>query len=887
MSSKLDNTEIEDKANSLLNDTLSELFRSKNFKMIKHESGRREIGIDFFYQIVDREESVDEFIFLNQNKGKNAVVKSKKNADVISYPLTSLRHPISWYNKISEPFVFTLCDIVSNKIYYYFIQNDDTILNRIREQKNKKVKSFQIYIPKDNILNEENFDKFLDEISTAKIKQIEKLHGNLFESHKSDYSIFKKETEGLHTIDKLNYIIEKFECIKVIPKNILSEILYHTFGENTYLNDMSISTNNEEFYNTIKDFDVNRRRKTYKILSGHTFVDKQEEKIKSIVSFFRINAIEHIYFRGRILKEGNRFCIHNLFLSGTCNCERCTFERLDIRKTENLLKLNRPEYSSYEKLRKAYTSFLFGNVEQSIDIYRNENKNKNPITYLIAKLNLLELKQLSESSFYFDDEIKKKFKDIDDKSEEKFILDKAQHFLDIYKTLKDFRFVYRNIVYIDNLLFELQKTWLRDRKGGWTSNTQLLELQSNFLRIHNFFKFNFVLLNQYNEYEQLCRKILEGILIIYTLRNPDYEKYEFDFKILEMWMFYVKSEDAAFLLNKYEIKSIKIQSSNLILGQFKIYIDNLIKSVNNLKRNKDKYRLVQKISNIIQNIVIIISKVEIDKESLNILFSKLLKFIKINKIERLSLVSDLMKVVSEKEDIISKENLFELIKLGVDDNVRISNFSFLAKLYFEKATSEEIIDIIKGINDVSNIEDIDFSKKDNYFKYWYGLSFLDDELQNTIKQKVCKELENNFNSELYSTAVVLDTIVPRLGDQLLEKFIEGIPNLSKERDAFGSPENYRLDQAINIFFKLGFSLKKLEKYIDYNVSSKKNYYDWLVHLDTFDYSKFNPYWLIGNNLKYYINTFKKSKPLLDYLKEYLKSDYDNEIGKFYLENLVD
>lgn len=69
---------------------------------------------------------------------------------------------------------------------------------------------------------------------------------------------------------------------------------------------------------------------------------------------------------------------------------------------------------------------MFGDVKNSIDIlldiYKNEDKNEKPVTYLTAKLNLLELKQLSENSFHFDDDIKKKLFDIEDKSEENSFL---------------------------------------------------------------------------------------------------------------------------------------------------------------------------------------------------------------------------------------------------------------------------------------------------------------------------------------------------------------------------------------------------------------------------------------------------------------------------------
>lgn len=121
--------------------------------------------------------------------------------------------------------------------------------------------------------------------------------------------------------------------------------MYYTFGEGTYVGDMSISTDNEDFYNFIKSIKANRRKKSYGVPINIKLIENQEDKLKLIISFFTANAIKHIFFRGRRLEEGNRFCIHNLFISGTCNCERCTFERLDIKKTEYLLKQDKSNYS--------------------------------------------------------------------------------------------------------------------------------------------------------------------------------------------------------------------------------------------------------------------------------------------------------------------------------------------------------------------------------------------------------------------------------------------------------------------------------------------------------------------------------------------------------------
>ncbi|WP_312390930.1 hypothetical protein [Chryseobacterium sp.] len=63
MPPKLHNDEIERQANNLLNDTISELFRDKNYKLVDNESGKREIWTGFYYQVVDRETLIDEYFY--------------------------------------------------------------------------------------------------------------------------------------------------------------------------------------------------------------------------------------------------------------------------------------------------------------------------------------------------------------------------------------------------------------------------------------------------------------------------------------------------------------------------------------------------------------------------------------------------------------------------------------------------------------------------------------------------------------------------------------------------------------------------------------------------------------------------------------------------------
>ena len=67
---KYTNTELEEKANSLLNNVLLEVFAKNNKIIGKHPSKlSHEIGIDYFYEIRDRTTGESLNVVFNQNKG--------------------------------------------------------------------------------------------------------------------------------------------------------------------------------------------------------------------------------------------------------------------------------------------------------------------------------------------------------------------------------------------------------------------------------------------------------------------------------------------------------------------------------------------------------------------------------------------------------------------------------------------------------------------------------------------------------------------------------------------------------------------------------------------------------------------------------------------------
>lgn len=114
-------TEIEEKANRLLNEMLSEMFAQNNKIIGEHPSKQNhEVGIDHFFEIRDRESKEFLNLMLNQNKGSDGIniIKTKSHPEFgkISFQL-KLRHAKYFTRELNHPLFFTLCDISTNRIY--------------------------------------------------------------------------------------------------------------------------------------------------------------------------------------------------------------------------------------------------------------------------------------------------------------------------------------------------------------------------------------------------------------------------------------------------------------------------------------------------------------------------------------------------------------------------------------------------------------------------------------------------------------------------------------------------------------------------------------------------------------------------------------------------
>ncbi|UUF15714.1 MULTISPECIES: DUF4365 domain-containing protein [Flavobacterium] len=899
------NDEIQIEADSKLELKLMKLFRESGLEYKQHESDqKKEKGIDFYCHVYHRENQTQLFFFETQNKGTNTpikVIKSESHPEKgkISFQL-ELRHAKQYYYELTEPLLFMYSDITSDTTYWYAIQLDASIEDKISlkeselkeselKKSNTKKPTIQIYIPSENLLNSENFSRFTKEIHFSRLQQNHK--GILPLQTKADYKFIKDKIKDKDIIDKAIFSIDLFEGMNVIPTNIISQLYpFKETSTKTYIFETDLKTDNEDFFDLMDSITLDGA----KLISNRYNNDELvSEKLEKIIRFFTVNCIDHVHWAGSSEKPNRRVCIHKLFKGKPCDCERCNYDKLNFIKAQTLLQNDSDQYTLHEKLRRAYTSYSMGNFNESIKLLKlvdkEATKNKKIIFSTIARYNLIQLRKIISTTYFHKDRtsLLEILKNINLEIKEADIQLNAPHFYDLYKWIKDDSFFDRAFANIDNKLEEIKRISFNDKYGVQHSNNHSYNLLVSFLRLYYFLEFNLIIYNTFDEYKQLTTKVLEASLALYSLKNPNTSKYKkFTSTILDMWMFNINYDKGIHLLTKYNIKKINVENKEKTFSSLNSYLENLNNSIT-IVNNEENETLQDTSEIVIANLGLIISRIKFSEPQINELVSKLLLILANFNLRTIIPFGALYQLLLGHKKI-NNNNIKKLIFLLREHNGEYSSvFSYAIKYYSENSSPNEIEKLVYEIVETEVInEEIIFSKDNKLDSIGYAISFLNSDLKKSIKNIIINRLKENFDPEFYSVCAIHNLI--DFEKDLLDKFAKTVPDVTKrdpERYFINSNQNFRLGKLINLMYKYNQPFSDEIKLLS-NFTFQKDYYDWLMDLDGFDYSKFNQYWILEYQTKFYFKAFKKSKILKKQIKKALKKDYIEGVAKIYFNSLV-
>jgi len=491
-----------------------------------------------------------------------------------------------------------------------------------------------------------------------------------------------------------------------------------------------------------------------------------------------------------------------------------------------------------------------------------------PDALLVENLKTVRNKFESDSTvFYNDPKLTKWLK------EGYFLRDRQETLLGDIVRLRDFFYMLQN--------------------GGRGSNSIIWSIYVTHALFLSFLNDNRIV-NEFGfETAHLNEIFTESIIMSYGIHHSMYSKLEtFDDWIIKALILYSKPDSIIKYCNRYSVKSIKYQHNSLADDGFMSLTRNFFNSneyVIKYLESTPNYYLTDKFRRIFGNLLTLASFLELsennDREFASLLYNF---FIKPSTINYRFEVKSVNRFIIKKGKIIGKgivENYFNLIFSSSYFHDEDFLYSFMVYCDNEKDGIEltpEALNIIYTFFD-DNCPLCNHKHELSMLSYFYRIAKNPD-AKDSIKTKIVEKLTQKFDWRLYYQSAIYDILDTNndFFNQLINIQKPKVPQsfLGGQYSKDEKNRDHRLNAIINICFKYNIKMS------NENFSHLKGfdfYYDWLIDMENFDYTNFNPRWVSEHPTKYYFERIAQVEIVRQKIYDYLNKIEDPLLTKHYLE----
>ena len=853
----------------------------------------------FLIRKPERDKGIDFQVGLKKNQlnlGYNFLVQLKATESIEQNVDGSYSKPIEFSNldfilRHNQPAIYVLYIDNTGEFYYEWAKDFYKEIFPNCKDANIRQKTYNL-----------RFSKPLDFGTISKIHNrvfsyYDKIREELDISFKPFKDAITKQSwnnEGKPIIDVIYDLFKQDLELVILPPYFLPKLFPFSKSKdsNSYQSKSTLYTDNEELYSFLNNIIVKDDKFHLKVLNDSTNSIKDlEEKISTIVNYLQSNQIDHI----RLLSsKKNKICIHNFKIKKpVCDCEHCSYWRGDFNSSFDKIS-NDAIYSEINnRMKKAYVQYQLGLLKESVESFEKlseEFKNKKKyINFYICQFNLTKLKRFLSQNYFEEDreDIMGKISNIDlDTIKVNLKNEVSSIKYSILEWIQKERFINNAFWNIDKNLDEILEVYHNDQNGGWSSNSKIDSLSFNLVKINRSLKINFLIYDSFSEFARLINKSIEGYVAIIKLQNTDAQRLEYLYDlILLLLIYYGDTKKIQKTFHRYKLNHIPISKDSGIEAIIQNVYDG-IPSINHLiegDNTKPNYFFRDKINKILGNSFLLLSRLEITSKPLNKLIGSLLNGYKYSDFYYPKNTDYLVALITNKGSLISKSNLIELLTLSLTHN-KVNNAHLTDTIIACVKTNHPNFKIsTKGRNKVlwevyknqrPIIDSIDI---------WDVCS---SEIKKCIKNEICSRLVGSFDFDLCYDAAMAGIINYQ---PYLDKLIASTPknsNASSLKELFGGKKdvkNFKLNYLINLTYKYEIDLSKKEFQKLHNNS---DYYKWLLNLKSFDYTKFNPYWILEFRSIHYYERFKEIPAIHTEIKSYLKENKLDKLSEIYLKYFI-
>lgn len=887
--------EIQDSGNILLDNVL-ESIREKyqDLKINKtSEEHQKDRGVDFQIELIGKpkENTVDMFkLQVKATDDPVVPLKTTLNKGLISFKISN-RHIRYYQQEMAWPLLFLLCDNSTKIVYWYAIQLDYSLEERVNESIAKNSNSIQIFIDPQNTVDANTFVRFIKDVEDSKILQFFKVsEGNENAlTAGEDFQVDRSKPLLQQLFDLLEYL---FEEVQYLPVHLLTQ--YYPFklteGQSCFYQQFKLYSENNDLVAMLDSFKVQADGTIN--FADPTYIEGVEDYEKKTIAILAKLSQNHIYY---VVSEKTRKEVSTrYFTHGNCDCVACCYNRLDI--PETIKKLQSPKDNSLDdQVKTAYMHYELGNYIKAAEAFQSIGKqaikeNKKTL-FLITQFNLIKLGRLIKRSYYDNDTVER------GKALMNINLDSAvysarnrSHHRKLFNYIKETRFYSDSAYEIQTAMSKLRSEY-QSFIGGRSFNTHSYDqLLNGFAQLNSFIGGNRIVYDRYGEYILQMDEFTEGIFIALALRETNSRVIsEFNDYHIQRLIFDGDHKVTWRYFNKYLFKSIPYKEND---GNFFAMISNLLTNHDLIDEAYKAYSPDEGSSwrnrypAIFANCLCLASILEMDDKRVEAITKEIMDCYSKADLPGPDAYGQVNSFFSSKRSQLSTDMLIDLItfflqykdmylekRLGVftaelkTRNHTIALSTRQRKLLFEYALGADSQEL----------------------RYFNTLSFFhpvaNSSLKKEIEKQITGQLRIKFDAYHYYYGVITDTL-PFLGSEFVDKFVDAIypdPNKYSFRNSFYGPQDneYPLfDMFFNLIFKVGLQPKEVT---DKKLEGFGDYYDWLLNLNEFDYSKFKISWVSLYQTKFYFQEFAKSALLRKTIEKYLRNNRDLQMERLYFD----
>ncbi|SKC47475.1 PIN domain-containing protein [Ohtaekwangia koreensis] len=690
----------------------------------------------------------------------------------------------------------------------------------------------------------------------------------------------------------LEYLNFMHQDIEFVPPRILMEH-YPFIGNNgiVYYSVFNLKTSNKLLVDELSKVKFSEDGRLLENLQEEfPDIEEADKKVKEIFKYLTRDLIFYLSYTSGTKKVPVRY-----FDENECHCPICEFRGLNFVKA--FAQLNVEPKNIGESTTLAYAHYRIGNYflaanisELALNVAREKNL---ATTDFILNYNLSKLSIFLANNYLRNKEIQSLAERLS-KTDLLFISRKCDrpNNKELLDYIRGITFYTEAKEKIFELHYKILEQYYESLRGAWSSNSYVWTLKSHYVEILSFINDNRIIYDRFNEFYLLSDRVFEAMLASHAISDESGSKLDaFDEWTMHQMILYGSADKLNKYFSRYRIKEIRYDRGKHRIT-FLGLLDNLLTDQSSLRESfskhceKDNRAFWDYYERIFCNAIVLFSKVALDNDLKNEICARIVKFL-------------------ADEDFIHEINtryipiLLNRVGKCIKTDTLISFFwvTLRKQKYTNESCIEQICELLNSRNEKLKLSTSEFNevvgslvKRDAQQNV---ISVVEKSLlvvytsieseffKEAIREIVQVYLSKKFNFRLFYFASIFDVIkFESIDFNVILK--SAIPHDGRKEIKYIFGRRGDRYEDINDLINLCFKNKVDTSSSTYEpIRNLGEYYRWLLNMDSFDYSKFEPEWIGEYQTKFYFKQIANSVRTKEFLESFLSNNSNEEIEKLY------